>query len=125
MSIRIARVAAVLVWCCLALSVGAQPPQPDQDATRWVGDALLEIETIKVGMNRGQLLVLFNTEGGLFTGLRSTYVYRRCPLIKVDVEFEAVGRPSRDAEGRATVVQSEQDIITKISRPYLASQVID
>jgi hypothetical protein len=109
----------------LALSVGAQPARFDQDATRWVGEALLEIETIKVGMSRGQLLALFDNEGGLFTGLRSTYVYWRCPTIKVDVEFEAVGRPSRDAEGRATMVQSEQDVITKISRPYLAWQVID
>jgi len=125
MAIRVARVAAVVVSCCLALSVGAQPAQLDEAATRWVGEALLEIETIKVGMSRGQLLALFDNEGGLFSGLRSTYVYRRCPTIKVDVEFEAVGRPSRDAEGRVTMVRSDQDIITKISRPYLAAQVID
>jgi hypothetical protein len=125
MSIRIARAAVVAVWCCLAHGVGAQPVQLDQDATRWVGDAMLEIETVKVGMTRDQLFALFATEGGVFSGLRSTYVYRRCPLIKIDVEFEAVGRPSRDAEGRVTMVESDQDIIIKISQPYLARQVID
>jgi hypothetical protein len=125
MSAPIARIAVIAAWCCLAHGVGAQPSKFDQDAARWVGDAMLEIETVKVGMTRGQLLALFDTEGGLFSGLRRTYVYRRCPLIKVDIEFEAFGRPSRDAEGRVTMVESDQDIIIKISRPYLARQVID
>jgi len=125
MSIRIAGVAVVAMWSCLAHSVGAEPARFDQDAERWVGAALLEIETVKVGMTRGQLLALFDTEGGVFSGLRRTYVYRRCPTIKVDVESEAVGRPSRDAEGRVTMVESDQDLIMKMSRPYLAPAVID
>ena len=127
MSIRIAGVAVVVVamWSCWAHGFEAEPFKFDQDAERWVGNALLEIETVKVGMTRGQLLAMFGMEGGVFSGLRRTYVYRRCPTIKVDVEFEAVGRPSRDAEGRVTLVESDQDIITKISRPYLAPQIID
>jgi hypothetical protein len=49
MSIRIAGVAVVAVWCCLAPGVGAQQPSRlDQDAAKWLGDALLEIETVKV-----------------------------------------------------------------------------
>ena len=125
MSIRIAGVAVVAVWSCLAHGAGAELSRVDQDAERWIADALLEIETVKAGMTRGQLLVQFATEGGVFSGLRRTYVYRRCPTIKVDVEFEAVGRPSRDAEGRVTMVESDQDLIIKISRPYLAPSVID
>ena len=125
MSIRIARVAAAVVWCCSAHGAVAQTSSFDQDAAKWLGDALLEIETVKAGMTRDQLFALFGTEGGLFTGLRRTYVYRRCPTIKVDVEFEAVGRPARDAEGRVTLLESDHDLITKISRPYLARQVID
>ena len=126
MSIRIARVAVVVVWCCLAPGVGAQhPSRLDEEAAKWLGDAFLEIETVKVGMTRDQLSALFATEGGLFNGLRRTYVYRRCPMIKIDVEFEPVGRPSRDAEGRVTMVESDQDLIKNISRPYLARQVTD
>ncbi|HEY7639989.1 MAG TPA: hypothetical protein VH814_09710 [Steroidobacteraceae bacterium] len=127
MSIRIAEVAvaAVAVWSCLAHGAEPEPSKFDQDATRWVGDALLEIETVKVGMTRAQLLTVFGMEGGLSSGLRRTYVYRRCPIIKVDFEFDAVGRPSRDAEGRVTLIESDQDIITKMSRPYLARSVID
>jgi hypothetical protein len=123
MSIRIAVVTVVAVWSSLAHGVEAE--LFDQSAERWVGNALLEIETVKVGMTRGQLLAVFTMEGGVFSGLRRTYVYRRCPTIKVDVEFEAVGRPSRDAEGRVTMVESDDDLIMRISRPYLAHQVID
>jgi hypothetical protein len=126
MSIQVARVAVVVVAsCCLALCVGAEPIQLERDPTSWVRDALSEIQTVKVGMNRGQLSSLFATEGGLSTGLKRTYVYRQCPYIKIDVEFEAVGRPARDAEGRVTLVESERDVITTISRPYLAWQVTD
>ncbi len=125
MSIRAVGVAVVVASCCLALCVGAQPIRPEQDATNWIRDALSEIQTVKLGMNRGQLLSLFTTQGGLATGLKRTYVYRRCPYIKIDVEFEAVGRPARDAEGRATLVESERDVITAISRPYLAWEVTD
>jgi hypothetical protein len=125
MSIHLTRVAVAVVCCCLAHGAVAQHSRFDQDAANWLGGALLEIETVKIGMTRDQLFALFGSEGGLFTGLRRTYVYRRCPIIKVDVEFEAVGRPSRDAEGRVTMVESDHDLIAKISRPYLARAVID
>ena len=49
----------------------------------------------------------------------------RLPDFKVDVEFEAVGRPDRDTDGRVTMVEGAQDRIIKISRPYLQFSVID
>jgi hypothetical protein len=51
--------------------------------------------------------------------LHRTFVSRDCPYFKVDVEFQAVGRPDRDADGRATLVEGEEDIILNVSRPYL------
>src|SRR5262245_50539467 len=125
MSIAVVRVALVVASTCLGLCLEGQPVRLEQDATSWVRQALSEIETVKVGMSRGQLLSVFTTEGGLSSGLQRTYVYRQCPNIKVDVEFEPVGRPARDAEGRVTLVESEQDRITKISRPYLAWGIYD
>jgi len=35
---------------------------------------------------------VFTTKGGLSTTSQRTYVYRQCPLIKVDVKFAASGR---------------------------------
>jgi hypothetical protein len=81
--------------------------------------------TIKPGMTREALLTVFTTEGGLSTGLRRTFVSRDCPLFKVDVEFQAVGRTSRDENGRVTLEEGSQDIILKISRPYLWFGVVD
>ena len=60
------------------------------------------------GMTRADLLKVFTTEGGLSTGLNRTYVYRECQYIKVDVDFEPVGRPARDAEGRVTLVEANE-----------------
>ena len=47
------------------------------------------------------------------------------PYFKVDVEFQAVGRPDRDENGRVTLVEDSQDLILKISRPYLQFSIMD
>jgi hypothetical protein len=98
---------------------------PSEDHIAWVAEALKRIQAIRPGMTRRRLLTAFTTEGGLFTGLHRTFVSRDCPYFKVDVEFEAVGRPSRDAEGRVTLVEGDEDRIIKISRPYLQFNVTD
>jgi hypothetical protein len=95
------------------------------DHVAWVTDVLKRMQTIKVAMTRTELLSVFTTEGGLSTPLRRTFVSRDCPYFKVDVEFEAVGRPSRDSDGRVTMVEGNQDRIVKISRPYLQFGVVD
>ena len=82
------------------------------------------MQTIKVGMSRRELLTVFTTEGGLSTGLHRTFVSRDCPYFKVDVEFEAVGRPGRDADGRVTLIQAEEDRIVSMSRPYLQFRIM-
>ena len=102
-----------------------QKQEPSQDHVAWVGQVLKQIQTIKPGMTRTDLLRVFATEGGLSTPLHRTFVSRDCPYFKVDVEFRAVGRASRDGDGRETMVEGSQDIIVKISRPYLAFGIID
>jgi len=89
-----------------------------------VTHTLEKIETIKPGMTRGELLKVF-TEGGLSTGLHRTFISRDCSYFKVDVDFEAVGRPSRDKDGRVTLVEDSGDIIVKVSRPYLQFAIAD
>ncbi len=83
------------------------------------------METIKPGMTREALLTVFTTEGGISTGLQRRFVSRDCVYFKVDVEFQAVGRPSRDGDGRVTLVEDNRDVILKISRPYLQFSVAD
>jgi len=116
------------VLFALVVSVSAlslKHSQQAQQPTEWIAKSLKEMEKIKPGMTRADLLKVFTTEGGLSTGLNRTYVYRECPYIKVDVEFEPVGRPARDAEGRVTLVEADQDVIKKVSKPYLEWGILD
>ena len=119
-------IAASLFVLLLTVSIlPAQSSQKSQGHTEWIAESLKEMETITVGMTRADLLKVFTTEGGLSTGLNRTYVYRKCPYIKVEVEFEAVGRPARDGEGRVTLEEANGDVIKKISKPYLDWSVSD
>jgi hypothetical protein len=57
--------------------------------------------------------------------LHRTFVIQDCPYFKVGVEFEAVGLASRDVNGRVTLIEGRQDIIVKISMPYLEFSTTD
>lgn len=104
-------------------ALDARPTQAQrQDSANhvaWVLKVLTRMQTVKTGMTRKALLSVFTTEGGLATGLQRTYVSQDCPYFKVDVEFQPVGRPSRDEEGRVTLVEGDDDVIVRLSVPYL------
>ena len=85
----------------------------DKTFTKEIADVLKQCETIKPGMTRADLSKLFTTEGGLYTAKHRTYVYRRCPYIKIDVDF------SLSETNQGSLGERPTDIITKISKPYL------
>jgi hypothetical protein len=91
----------------------------DEGHTQWIATALRSIQAIKVGMTRSELMKVFTTEGGLefksATTSQRTYVYRKCPYIKVDVKL-AISSPYEDLP---------TDKITELSRPYLGWTVAD
>lgn len=91
-----------------------------QNHTKWVADSLQEMETVKVGMTRADVLKVFRGEGGLSTRKWRRYAYRECPYFKVEVEFEPVGEPEKPES-----VESSKDKITKISRPFLEWSIMD
>ena len=95
------------------------------DHNIWVARALEQMEAVKSGMTREELLKTFTTEGGLSTGLHRTFVSRDCAYFKVDVEFKPVGRPDRDGNGRVTLEEDPRDVIVEISRPYLQFSIKD
>ena len=92
--------------------------QEEQSHVKWVEAGLREMETIKVGMTRAELLKVFVEEGGLSTRKSRTYAYRKCPYFKVTFEFTPVGEGTGFPE-------SSKDEITKISQPFLQRSVID
>jgi hypothetical protein len=118
----LAGITATALWMCdFSSAQGAS----DAANTQWVARILEEMDHIKPGMRRAELLKVFTTEGGLSTGLQRTYVSRHCPYFKVDVTFQAVGRPGSDGQGRVPLVEDARDRVVSISRPYLAFSVLD
>jgi hypothetical protein len=87
--------------------------------SEWIAKSLEEIEGIKVGMTRADLLKVFKEEGGISTRTWRRYAYHDCPYIKVDVEFEAVGEPA------TSLSESPRDKIIKISKPFLERMIVD
>jgi hypothetical protein len=89
----------------------------DEALTKKVAEAITELSKVKAGMTRKELLKIVTTEGGLSTRTHRQYVYKKCPYIKIDVEFEAVGE-AMDGESSA-------DKIVKVSKPYLEFTIGD
>jgi hypothetical protein len=110
---------------CVLPKISASQEPCAQDHQAWVAHALEKMQTIKPGMTRADLLIVFTTEGGLSTGIHRTFVGRDCPYFKVDVDFSAVGRPNHDKEGRVTLEEDRPDIIVAISKPYLQFSIMD
>jgi hypothetical protein len=90
----------------------------DQDLAKRLYAVCFEIDKIKPGMTRAELTKLFKEDTGgvawdesmpLPFRPQELFDYRRCELIRVEVDF----RPSDSKTERPT------DIITKISKPYL------
>jgi hypothetical protein len=109
----------------LIVAAPSRAQQTSRAHVAWVADVLTKMQTIKPGMTRKTLLTVFTTEGGLYTDLRRTFVSRDCPLFKIDVEFQAVGRPAQDKDGRVTLAEGDDDIIVKVSAPYLQFSIRD
>ena len=99
------------------VSAGAMFPSQEtsktDEHTEWIAKSLKEIQEVKVGMTRADLLRVFREEGGISTTSWRRYVYKECRYIKVDVEFEPIG------ESENKLVQGPTDRITKISKPFL------
>ena len=93
--------------------------QYNQERTMWIAKVLRQIEKIKPGMKRQDLLKVFTTEGGLSTRLQRTYVLSECPYIKVNVRFKAATNESSGME------EDSDDMIESSSQPYLAWSVMD
>jgi hypothetical protein len=84
-----------------------------QKYLQWLSKSLASAQTIKVGMTRRDLLTLFKEDGGVQSIKSERYVYKQCPIIKVDVSFSIDTADHLD------------DRIERISKPYLENPYSD
>ena len=101
------------------------PPAPDPGQLAWVGQSLARMEAVHPGMTRAQMEDVFVPAGGLHAHrevapLVGTYAYRGCPFFQVEIEFRPVRPPERAAGGWLHTPPDPRDVITSLSRPYLA-----
>src|SRR5258706_6822241 len=118
---RIISLILLAISIVAGLTVFARSGAQSQDGkthSDWIAQSLREMETIKVGMTRADLLRVFTEEGGLSTRTQRQYVYRECLYIKVAVEFEPV-------ETTAALHENGKDKIVKISQPFIEWSVLD
>lgn len=109
-------IASIVAIAVLSFALQAQRNDDPGGHVQWVANAMKEMQTIKVGMTRRDLLRVFTTEGGLSTPASRQYVYRKCPYFKVQVEFEL-------SDGKTT--ESPDDKIINLSKPYLEASISD
>jgi hypothetical protein len=101
--------------CASGIQSDEQTSADGQKHSEWLGSVLKEIETIKVGMTRSDLTAVFNPEAGPPARQERTYIHKRCPFIRIDVRFAAVGNE------KDNTFERKEDKITWMSRPYLHS----
>lgn len=115
--------ACALILCGVTSAFSGEPALRLASAShdQWVAGVLKQIETIKVGMTRQDLLKVFTTEGGQSTRHQQTFVHKECGYIKVDVVFTPVGQ----GDQKQIALGLPEDQIAAISRPYLARPRMD
>jgi hypothetical protein len=83
------------------------------------------MQTIEAGATRQTLLTVFTTEGGLSTGLKRTFVSQDCPFLRSTWTLGLLEGQIGDKDGQVTLVEGNEDVIVKISPPYLPYSVMD
>ena len=110
---------SILVLMCANAASALSQSEIKESHADWISTSLKKMQSVKIGMCREDLLKVFKEEGGISTRTWRRYVYRECPYIKVDVEFE----PIEAVEDKATEYPSDR--IVKISKPFLEWTIID
>ena len=108
---------AIVVLATVAVPARADTTN-DTEFVRKIVEVFRDCQKLKLGMTRAELvkLQMFDQDWGPLSAAddkafrqHTTFQYRSCSLIKVDVDFGA----TEAKEARPT------DIITKVSKPYI------
>jgi outer membrane protein assembly factor BamE (lipoprotein component of BamABCDE complex) len=91
-----------------------------KERSAWVEKCLADFESIKPGMTRREVEKRLRQDGGPSIGLDSRFVHSDCPYFKVDIEFVM-----KTDNSLPTGPVSPDDLVSKVSIPYLQNPVMD
>ncbi len=110
----------IAIFALALVSISAvSPPPPSassaaaEEHSQWLLKCLLDINTLKVGSTRAEVLKIFTVAGGWSTPRECAYVYRGSRYICVEVVYET----ALDKDGRT--IAASGDKIVKISKPTI------
>ena len=140
---RYARVTSAVVLGAICLLMGPRKAatqvkdvaQEEPKHYSWLVERLKEVDSVRVGMTRADLLKVFEPDGGLSRVLPERYVLRSCTLIKVNVQFEfPKGTPVTTlplefefpkGTSKTNLPNDSELKISAISKPYLEPMFMD
>jgi hypothetical protein len=93
----------------------------DGQKSKWVSECLKDFTEIKIGMTRRDVRNLFRRDGGLYSASLERFCHPACAYFKIDVEFSF----KRDAADQGRAIMSEEDPVTRVSKPYLETPFSD
>lgn len=92
--------------------------EPCQDHTTFLQEAILSVARIHPGSTRAEVEEEFTMDGGMQFVVPSRYVLKKCPYIKVDIEFKASDGGKLQFD-ESSGKHSPSDLVVKVGRPYL------
>jgi hypothetical protein len=102
-----------LAFCLIAVPFlgGLQSTAQEPPSCAMVRQALIDHDRIKSGLTRRDVEKYFVRQGGVQFPGSTFYVYPKCSLLHVDVDFTAKGTGER--------LFSPDDVVTKVSQLYV------
>jgi hypothetical protein len=88
------------------------------DTCGQVKRALDDSLQIKTGMTRREVEKQFEDDGGIQAREQTRYVSKKCPYIQVEIHFKLIASNN-------SLDFSPDDIVAKVSKPYLAYLAVD
>ena len=100
----------------MLIPIDATAKRKNPDKFELIQDAITTVADLKVGDTRAKLERNFEQDGGISwrneSSEHSRYLYKKCCLIKIDVEFAL-------KMGSTPEKPSPEDTISSVSKPYL------
>jgi hypothetical protein len=110
----------LILSLCLAQEEYAQRT-PNKVCTAWVEKCLMDFQSIKPGVTMGEIQKKFPMDGGLQSPYLIRFTHPECDYFKIDVEFDF----KCDVKDPNRPLWSPEDKVTKTSKPYIESPVMD